>query len=203
MLLFYDTETTGFMKRPAELDDPGQPYCVQLAAKLIDDDRNIVASMNVIIHWPGIDIPQVTSDIHGITTEDAQKGGMSPLVAFKLFNEMCEKAEAVIGHNISFDNQIYAVCCARLGIDRVLPKDRRCTMKLSKDIVQCPPTDKMVAAGRTGFKSPSLKEAYKHFTGVELEGAHDAMVDVDGCMAVYYGVETFNGVEGSNNAEQF
>jgi DNA polymerase III subunit epsilon len=32
---------------------------------------------------------------------------------------------------------------------------------------------------------PNLGEAYRHFTGTDLAGAHDAAVDVAACKAVY------------------
>lgn len=191
-VLFYDTETTGFMNRGKgiELDDPNQPYVVQLGAKLHDENRNVIDEMDVIINW-GCDIPAEATKIHGITKEIAEEKGVDPQFAITRFNEMCRKAHVVVGHNGGFDNQIYAVACARLEIGRVLPKDRRCTMRLSKDIVKCPPTEKMLAKGRTEYKPPSLSEAYEFFTGEKLEGAHNAMIDVDGCIVVYYGVQDF------------
>ena len=47
----------------------------------------------------------------------------------------------------------------------------------------------MVAARRKGPKSPNLGEAYKHFTGQDLVGAHDALVDIMACKTVYYGIK--------------
>jgi DNA polymerase III subunit epsilon len=47
----------------------------------------------------------------------------------------------------------------------------------------------MVAAGRNHSKSANLGEAYKYFTGKELAGAHDALVDVQACMAVYFAIK--------------
>jgi DNA polymerase III subunit epsilon len=45
----------------------------------------------------------------------------------------------------------------------------------------------MRAAGFFKHKSANLAEAYKHFTGLDLQGAHNAMVDVSACMTVYFG----------------
>jgi hypothetical protein len=47
----------------------------------------------------------------------------------------------------------------------------------------------MRRAGRRHYKSPNLGEAYEHFTGRPLEGAHNAMVDVKACMAVYFAIK--------------
>ena len=47
----------------------------------------------------------------------------------------------------------------------------------------------MLAAGRTHHKSANLGEAYRHFTGKELVGAHNAQVDVQACMDVYFAIQ--------------
>jgi DNA polymerase-3 subunit epsilon len=57
---------------------------------------------------------------------------------------------------------------------------------MATPIIKLPPTAKMVAAGRHHPKTPNLGEAYRFFTGHELEGAHSALVDVDACIACYY-----------------
>ena len=44
------------------------------------------------------------------------------------------------------------------------------------------------AAGRNHPKTPNLGEAYRFFTGCELQGAHSALVDVDACLAVYWAI---------------
>ena len=38
------------------------------------------------------------------------------------------------------------------------------------------------------YKWPTLAEAYRHFTGKELEGAHDALVDSEACLVVFRGL---------------
>ena len=42
---------------------------------------------------------------------------------------------------------------------------------------------------RWGWKMPKLIEAYKHFTGREMEGAHSALCDAKGCMEVYFAIQ--------------
>ncbi len=60
-----------------------------------------------------------------------------------------------------------------------------CTQEASAPIVNLPPTERMIAAGRNHPKSPQLGEAYEHFTGEKLEGAHDALVDVLACKLIF------------------
>jgi DNA polymerase-3 subunit epsilon len=65
-------------------------------------------------------------------------------------------------------------------------------MESSRNHVAIPPTDRMAAAGFTQHKSPSLAEAYKHFTGKDLVGAHDALVDVLATIEIYEHVRNNN-----------
>ena len=38
-------------------------------------------------------------------------------------------------------------------------------------------------------KTPNLGEAYRHFTGRDLENAHSAMADVQACRDVYFAIQ--------------
>lgn len=64
-----------------------------------------------------------------------------------------------------------------------------CTATLATPLCKLPPTPKMRAAGRNHYKTANLGEAFKHFTGRDLDGAHNAMVDVRACMDVYFAIK--------------
>ena len=66
-----------------------------------------------------------------------------------------------------------------------LKKPVFCTMEAACSVVNLPPTAKMLAAGIHRPKSPKLEECVKHFFNEDLQGAHDAMVDVAACRRVY------------------
>ncbi len=40
-----------------------------------------------------------------------------------------------------------------------------------------------------GNKHPKLTEAFQHFTGKAMEGAHSAGGDVNGCIEVFFGIK--------------
>jgi len=46
------------------------------------------------------------------------------------------------------------------------------------------------AAGINKPKPPKLEECIRHFFGEELDGAHDAMVDVVACRRVFFHLRT-------------
>lgn len=187
--LFFDTETTGLplWKEPSE--HPDQPHIVQLAAKLVNiDTREVLSAMDVIVKPDGWVIPEETIAIHGITNERAAAEGIPEKEAVEMLLTMVGNAE-LVGHNESFDRRIVRIAIKR-HLDplaeegAVLPsevwKDRKsfCTMWKSKPHTQLP-----------GNKHPKLTEAFQHFTGKSMEGAHSAGGDVDGCMTVYFAIK--------------
>ena len=191
--LFYDTETTGLplFREPSE--DPRQPHIVQLAASLVDlQTRNVIASMDVIVRPMGWEIPDEVAAIHGITTERARAVGVPEPVALKLFVGLYN-ARKRIAHNEQFDARIIRIGLKRydVGLDADVwnSGQSECTQLLSTPILKLPPTERMLAAGRNHYKSANLGEAYKHFTGNELVGAHNALADVQACMAVYFAIK--------------
>jgi len=200
--IFYDTETTGFPLWSTPSDHPDQPNLVQLAACLVDlDAREIISSMDVIIKPDGWGIPEEASNIHGISTEMAELVGIEEEAALTAFADLIRNQDGsirfLVAHNESFDARIMRIAFKRqLFADWLTNKLKNaetfCTMHKATKIVQCPPTPRMIAAGRTNFKNPNLGEAYKFFTGKDLEGAHNAMVDVKACIEVYFGILDHN-----------
>jgi DNA polymerase III subunit epsilon len=192
--IFYDTETTGLplFKEPSE--DPRQPHIAQLGACLVDiDSREIIASIDVICRPDGWTIPDEVARIHGITTEHAQLVGIPESLAVEMLLEMTKAADFRVAHNESFDARIVRIACKRFfspeSADEWKEGVAQCTARAATPIMKIPPTDKMSRAGFTKFKTPNLGEAVKHFTGKDLAGAHQAMADVQGCMAVWFALQ--------------
>ncbi len=194
MILFFDTETTGFFQDRLPVDHPDQPYIVQLAAELTDDDGEPVAGFSFIVD-PGVSdgvfIPERAAAVHGITNERAAQFGVSAEFALSAFTHLYQRAEVVCAHNIKFDQGVMEAAIAR-HYGRVMPlrKTLFCTMDAASPIVNLPPTERMLAAGFTKPKPPKLEECIKHFFNEELTGAHDAMIDVRACRRVYFHLKT-------------
>lgn len=186
MILFFDTETTGFFQDRLPVDHPDQPYIVQLAAELCDDSGDSVSSFSLIID-NGVEIPAQASGVHGITTERAAQFGVSASSALSMFTHLYQRADVVVAHNIKFDRGVIEAAIAR-HYDRVMPlrKPLFCTMEAASPIVNLPPTERMIAAGFTKPKPPKLEECIRHFFNEALDGAHDAMIDVGACRRVYF-----------------
>jgi len=170
------------------MDAPEQAHLVQLAAQLVTPENETVMEFSVIID-PGVNIPDGAAGVHGITTEKAQKLGIKPSAALDMFSALHKHAGTLVAHNIGFDKQVMETARARKTGERAtMQKPLFCTMERANNIVKAPPTPKMIAAGRTHYKKPNLGECIKHFFGEELEGAHDAMIDVRACRRVYFAI---------------
>lgn len=213
--IVFDTETTGFPLWKERSDDPRQPHIVQLAAAMIDlDSATVVQSIDMIVRPEDWIIPEETSEVHGITHEMAMDVGVSESSAISMFMEFLLREQASedgmrtldrIGHNCSFDDRIARIAMKRHLGDELADIYKAgvsfCTMKAATPLVALPPTEKMRKAGRNHHKSPNLSEAYEFFTGKTLEGAHNAMVDVNATIDVYFGIKNY-GLNGPNSSEE-
>lgn len=192
MAIFYDTETTGLPLFSQPSEDPGQPNIVQIAALLVDmKSRSVVSSMDVIVRPNGWEIPDDVSCVHGITTGRALEVGVSEELALKMFCTLYN-GRLRIAHNEPFDARIIRIALMRYpgngDPDTWKSGYAHCTQALSTPILKLPPTERMLAAGFNKHKSANLREAYKHFTGLDLQNAHNAMEDVKATVAVYFAI---------------
>jgi len=203
--LIFDTETTGLPNYKLPVNHTSQPHIVQLAALLCDDIGQTYGQINLIIE-PVVEVPKIASDIHGITTEIAQLTGVNIAVALQCFTALYDKCDMLVAHNIEFDLQM---------IRRYYPYDLAgqkwfdykpgfCTKLNSTAIVKAPLNDRQLAAkarnpgwtppgGWPEYKDPTLAECYKHFFNKEIEGAHNAMVDVEACRDVFLSLKKVEG----------
>lgn len=187
LAIVLDTETTGLpnWQQPSESDC--QPHLVQLAAHLFEAQTGkILQSMDVIIKPDGWEIPKEVSDIHGITHEYAMTVGIPEKLALEMFLALWG-GRTRIAHNTTFDNRIIRIATKRYSTEETINAwhegEYECTGLLSKPIMQMLPKNKY------GYKMPKLEEAYKYFTGKELQNAHSALADCNACLDVYLAIK--------------
>lgn len=194
MILFFDTETTGFFQDRLPIDHPDQPYIVQLAALLCQDDGEPVSEFSFIVDpgiANGVSIPARAAEVHGITDERAVQFGVSAEFALNAFTHLYQRADLVCAHNIKFDRGVIEAAISR-HYRKVMPlrKALFCTMEAATPIINLPPTEKMKAVGFDKPKPPKLEECIHYFFNENLDGAHDAMADVTACKRVYLHLKT-------------
>lgn len=191
--LFIDTEGTGF-KRGGALKQPKQARVCQIALILTDNVGGILAECTHLIKPNDWEISEGAFKTHGISQEECEMFGMSQNMMMKAYFEFASHAQTIVAHGMTYDKKIMEIENAYYEGEKTaseiiaLQKPWYCTMENTKNICKIPPTEKMKAAGRYHYKTPSLAEALKHFTGQDIEGAHDAMVDARACKDIFFGM---------------
>lgn len=174
MYLFFDTETTGLPGRwnAPVTDVDNWPRLVQLAWIVTDNEGSVLRSRNAIIRPDGFTIPWEVSRVHGITTAIALEKGVDLQGVLEEFAKEIDEAQALVGHNISFDECIIGAEFERLRMmTSLFLKPKYCTMKSATDYCRLP--------GKKGYKSPKLSELHQILFGNVFEDAHNAMADVE------------------------
>lgn len=211
-ILVFDTETTGLPRDDLrhKLDHPDYPWLVSFAGILFGPDRVAIEEVHHLVKpdgWTWDENSEAMKKAHGIAFERAMAEGVPIREVLDDYARMREACTVVAGHNVSFDRQIMRAALMRRPGAEVATGDAgkgrwtvHCTLRLSERICCLPPTPKMIEKGMGHkFKPPKLEEAYRHFFGEDMEGAHDAMNDVRACARILFhlddtGVITLPGV---------
>ncbi|ALV06666.1 3'-5' exonuclease [Roseateles depolymerans] len=194
LILFFDTETTGFPDFKAPSEAKHQPHLTQVGAILVNEStREEVDMMDVLVKPDGWVIPEEAATLTGITTERALAEGIPEAEAVEKFMAMHARAGGRIAFNEAFDMRILRIALMRYrdqeAADAWKAAPALCAATAATPICKLPPTAKMIAARRNHPKTPKLSEAYEFFTGRKLEGAHSAIVDVRALMAVWWAIQ--------------
>ena len=174
MYLFFDTETTGLpLSWKASVTDLNNwPRLVQLAFLYYDENGNKISGGNYIIKPVGFTIPTGASDIHGITTEKANRDGKNLKPILEEFHSLIGQSEYLVAHNISFDEKIVGAEFLRHGMpDSTATKRKICTMHST--------TNFCAIDGPYGYKWPKLIELHHKLFNTGFEAAHDASADIN------------------------
>ncbi len=167
--LIIDTETTG-LPTGEPLWDPSQPWPVELAALLVDDDLRVRSTLHVLV-VPPVEIPEETTKIHGITLEVAQRFGVPPRGAMGALMRLYSVADVVVAHKVSFDDFIVRSACARSGVPFV-KRPLRCTKEAAKGLLE-------------EGHSTRLAPVRLALCGRETPQWHSALPDVEACLDIY------------------
>lgn len=191
-VLVFDTETTGLPTHynSSIYNTDEWPHIVQLSYILYDTTASkILTTVNVNIKLPeNIEISDESIKIHGITKAICDKNGIDIVKALHDFNAEMNKADTVIGHNISFDKRVVMVECIRNKINQSftingVKKPEFCTMKNAVDL--CAIEKVNTKTGEKYYKYPTLSELHKKLFGNIPKGTHDALADVLICLRCY------------------
>jgi len=184
MYLIFDTETTGLPKKwnAPITDSDNWPRCVQLAWQLHDSKGALISDHSYLIKPENFNIPFESEQIHGISTELANKIGVDLDEVLNKFISDLSNAGFIIGHNVKFDLNIIGAELFRINSDvDLLEKDilDTCT-ELTANVCKLP-------GGRGGkFKFPTLTELYSFLFDESFSEAHNASADVEATARAFF-----------------
>lgn len=173
MDLIFDTETTGLS---------GDARIMQLSMILVDEKRRVVSIFKCHVKPPegGFQIHPKALETHGITNEDCERFGLPIKSVLQLFFNWAKKANTLVGFNVDYDIKRVEFESQINDVPITFPPETHCVMQAAIPHCQLP-------GGPHGtFKWPKLADAHKHYTGKDIEGAHDAFNDVKATARCFY-----------------
>ncbi len=196
-VLFFDTETSGFISKKLTADDPEQAWCIQIGAILATQDEEL-GKMNTIIQSNGRDINYHAEKVHGISAEQSDEDGVPELEAAEEFGMLLRQADLIVCHNFDFDWNFVKQMLER-NIEQMTDEARSafyldlpnfCTMKdkTVKKFVQA----KNV---KGHLKWPKLVELHEKLFNCGFADAHDAFADITATKNCFYELLDRNLVE--------
>jgi len=188
-ILFFDTETSNFIKKALPADHPDQAWTVQIGALLTDLMGNEIDKLNVIIKANSREMNHYAEEVHGISVERADEEGIEEKDAAEQFGLLLRQANLVVGHNFDFDWK-YAQHLLERNMNDLSDEARsafyldlpnQCTMKDKAVVKFCGLKNK---ANRP--KWPKLIELHEILFKEPFDGAHDAFADITATARCYF-----------------
>lgn len=190
IMLALDVESTGLIEdyKVSTSEYEKYPCLVEVAFFLIDTEtRDILERKCYVIRPHGWEIPEETTAIHGISTEDAMERGVDLDIVLDEVWVMQQKAEMLLAWNGTYDSKLIRAGCCRVGMEPDLTKIPLIDpMHLSRAHFNIPNQPKNGKPARKGSKLPKLTEAYEASFGEPMTGAHSADTDVQGMVEVFF-----------------
>ena len=187
-IIFFDTETSGFITKSLKSDDPNQAWCVQIGAILATEEETL-EELNIIIQANGREMNYHAEQIHGISVERADAEGIPEVEAAEAFGILLRKADMIVCHNYDFD-WAYVVHMMERNLDSLSDEARSafyldlpsfCTMK-DKNIKKY-----VNAKNKLGkIKWPKLVELHEKLFDKGFDDAHDAFADITATAKCYF-----------------
>jgi len=204
--MVFDTETTGIVKGwtyGAPLDN--QPYITQLSYVLFNEQtKEIVKAFNQYIKLPDhVIVPEIVTEITGITRETCDKYGVSLKDCLEEFYADFHKCHKIIAHNITFDEKMIYLSYRRHWNEladkcptafmmfnpnylRLIKSEKICTMLTTVDFC------KIFRSTGDCYKWPKLGELHEKLFGYVPEHLHNSLVDVMVCLRCYLKLNNYS-----------
>lgn len=182
-LLFFDCETTGLPKdyKASYTDVDNWPRVISLAWILAKDDGEIIRKKHCLIRPDGWQMPTEKFWIdNGFSHEKSMAEGLDINDVIDEFRFDKHQADALVGHNLSFDHRIVWAEHIRCSREPRSGMPKICTMMSSTNVCKIP------KAKGYGYKWPKLEELYSFLFKKGFDNAHDALADVEATAECFF-----------------
>lgn len=158
-IIGFDTETTGVDIKTARI----------LTAALVEQEPDGSFNCRELLLNPGVEVPEESTKIHGMTTEFVQKHGKDPKEALKKISKVLNGADKIVIYNASYDLPLLNEELKRYNLPPL-------NDGISRKVVDPLVIDRHYYRYRKGKRT---LEVNADFYGVEVEGdLHEATTDV-------------------------
>ncbi|MEO6488035.1 MAG: 3'-5' exonuclease [Thermoanaerobaculia bacterium] len=181
MYLIIDTETNDLPRdwRAPVTDLANWPRIIQAAWLEFDSSGGERSRFSSLVRPVGFAISVGAQNVHGITTAEATRNGVSLSSVLDKLAEALTRVNVVIAHNIDFDATVLSAEFLRTGRSDPLAGARTlCTMKEAAAYCDLP--------GKYGPKWPKLEELHMHLFSTPPHRAHDALADAEACARCFF-----------------
>ncbi len=180
LFLGLDTETTGFPRKGALIQE-GQARVCQLAMILTNSDGKPLAKFSSLIKPDGWQISEGAAKVNGLSNEMCEAYGLNQKYVYQMYLMFAKRCDVIVAHNSNFDKGMMDIEAAYyhagaptkdITIEQCKShKPWHCTMEANRNI--------------PGGKS--LENCLQHHCGRSVgANAHDAMVDTEACLEVFF-----------------
>ena len=181
MMLAADTETTG--------TDPDSDRMVTACLAWVDGSGRSAPRVREWLAWPGVDIPEAATAVHGITTAHAREHGLpAAQAAGEVADSILESAAAgvpLVAFNAPFDLTLLDRETRRYGLEPLAAG-----LEAAKALVIDPLVlDKALDPYRKGKRT--LTDVAAHYR-VRQEGAHTASGDAVAAARIAWKIAVLN-----------
>jgi len=183
--LVFDVETTGLPTKwdPKIKEIECWPHIVQLSWMIYNPNEDLNISDYYIKLKDGMEIPEESTKIHGITNEKMREEGVDiKEILIKLQKDMNE-CDIIVAHNLKFDKSLVLVESLRNKIGFSIPQKQFCTMLYGEKICDLKRVTKW---GKTVSKYPKLIELHQKLFHYEPSNLHNSLYDILVCLRCYY-----------------
>lgn len=187
-ILVFDTETTGLPTNWKSTDEKDWPHVVQLSYILYDIIQNKILVCHDWLIKVSENISPESEKIHKISNLKSKVEGKNVCDALINFNICLQYADKIVAHNLKFDKTLLTLEGQRNNIDVFnVPTDEYCTMLFGTNL--CKINKIKYWRKEDPYKWPTLNELHTHLFDCELNGLHNAMVDILTCLRCYIKME--------------